>query len=157
MANEIYSLVFRQYWYRRFYIRSATLKWFSLMCFPSFMVCTLYVCYACVSGRYMCVCVMCAPIHVEARGRHQVSCSIALCLIPFRPSLSLNLELGWWPASPSIPVPAPLQRWDYRHTWPCLTFLWVLGIWTLFLCLHSKCSHLLSHLPALDGIFYGHW
>lgn len=45
---------------------------------------------------WLCVC---APMYVEARREHWVSCSITLCLISLRQSLFLYLELSGWPAS----------------------------------------------------------
>lgn len=51
-------------------------------------------------------------VYTEARGGHQVSCSIAFHLIPLRRGPSLNLELGWLPTSPRalLPLsPTPVQ------------------------------------------------
>lgn len=64
----------------------------------------------------VCVCVVCAYMHVEARGGLQVS-NILLCYpppIPLRQSLSLNLELDWQPTGP--------QHWGYRCVQSCPAF-----------------------------------
>lgn len=53
----------------------------------------------------MCVCRYKLPVYgVEVKGGHQVSSSITLRLIPLRQDLSLDLELGWQPASPCDPL-----------------------------------------------------
>lgn len=59
-----------------------------------------------VRQGYMHLC-MCPCICEEVRRGHQVFRSVALCLVPLRQSVSLNLELGWCSASiASPPVPA---------------------------------------------------
>lgn len=60
-----------------------------------------------------------AHVCTEAWGWHLVSCSSTLSLISLKQSLSLNLKVGWWPASPSNPlVSAPHKCWGHRHTEP---------------------------------------
>ena len=75
-----------------------------------------------------------------------MSYSVALNLSPVRQGLSLNLELGWWPASPSDPpVSTPTIAVDMRnHT---TLFTLVLGLVLRSSCASSKHS-LLSHLFA---------
>lgn len=55
---------------------------------------------------------LCVPppqkVHAEVRGGHRLFCPITLCHIPLRQGLSLNLQLGWWPASPSNPSASTL-------------------------------------------------
>lgn len=47
----------------------------------------------CIGNVYhVCVRVWCVQMHAEVRGRHWVSCSVTLHLIPLRRGLSLNLE-----------------------------------------------------------------
>lgn len=72
--------------------------------------------YSFVVWWYVCVCTYVpAYIPVEAGGEHQLSCSVVLCLIALRQCLSLNLKLGWWPASSSnsfVSAPRPnTQCW----------------------------------------------
>ena len=43
------------------------------------------------------------PMHVEAKGKCQVFCSIMVCLIPLRKGLPLNIELHCQPASHTSP------------------------------------------------------
>ena len=62
---------------------------------------------------------------VPVKGECWVSRSIALFLVPFEQGLSLNLELGWQPASL---ISAPTHCWSYRGTQSHPAFTWVLGI-----------------------------
>lgn len=43
---------------------------------------------------------ICSHVCVEIKGRHQVSCSIMVHLVPVRQDLSRHRELGWRPVSP---------------------------------------------------------
>lgn len=45
----------------------------------------------------------CVSTRSDDRGDHRLSFSTPLHLIPLRQALPLNLELGWWPPSPSEP------------------------------------------------------
>lgn len=67
-------------------------------------VCVCWGCGVCVCcGVVFLCCCMCTYVHEEARG-HWVSSSIIPCSISLRQCLSLNLELGWQPASLSDPL-----------------------------------------------------
>lgn len=44
--------------------------------------------------KYLCAC---GYVHWAGQGRYQDSRSVALYCIPSRPSVSLSLELCWWP------------------------------------------------------------
>lgn len=66
------------------------------------------------------ICALYVPLHMETTGRHCVLCSVILCLSPLRQGLSLYLELGWQPASPSdLPLTPVLS---YRQCKQCLAF-----------------------------------
>ena len=64
------------------------------------------------------VCRVCFCVSVVARGRGQVFCFIRHHLLSLRKGLSLNLDLGYQPASPSD-LSASLSRypqhWSYKR------------------------------------------
>lgn len=69
-----------------------------------------------------------------------------MCTLPYlRQSLSLNLELGWWPVSLSyLLLPSPTAALVCcGHAQLCLCF-WVFKFWSSHL--YSNCSYLLSCL-----------
>lgn len=53
----------------------------------------MYVCYV-----YICVLV---SMHLRKAKEDIWYPALPLCLIPLRQGPSMNLELGWWPESPS--------------------------------------------------------
>lgn len=57
---------------------------------------------------------MCPCAFLEDRGRGPASYSVTLCLTPFIQDQSLNLELGWEPASPSHPPASTLHSTGVR-------------------------------------------
>lgn len=59
-------------------------------------VCVVWYMHACVCG---CL-VLCVCLHMEAK--EDIKC-LPTYIIPLGQGLSLNLELGWQPASPSNP------------------------------------------------------
>lgn len=72
-----------------------------------------------------------AHVYMEASGGHQVSCSVTLHFILLRKAPLLNIEPGWEPARPTVPL-CPLTTglalevhfWSYMalhgHTWLCM-------------------------------------
>lgn len=105
---------------------------------------------ACVNVQ-ACVC-MC--VHVVGGGReHWLSLSIILCLLPLRQGLSVNLEVGWTPASSS-----KLQQSSGLYPTRALGLYVQVGPFPAFLCgccgfeptslwLASQHSYQLSQLP----------
>lgn len=68
---------------------------------------------------------------MESRSSHWVSCTIIHCFFFLSQCLSLNLELGWQPASHSDPPVAAnpvlypsaiIPGTVYVFQWPCLAF-----------------------------------
>lgn len=53
--------------------------------------------------------------------------------------------LSWLACKPLVYVPKPQPWWD-RHMLPCLTFPWVLGIWSQDLILEQQALYPLSRL-----------
>lgn len=122
------------------------------LCFLILGLC-IYVCmcYVYLLYIYTCLCCVCAWASVlkqgaESRGRHGGSLDAAwLCVIPWRQGISLNLELCWWPPSPSDPpVSAPhsagvtnvaakssLPRWWFQNWCPHVCSANALTPWSI--------------------------
>lgn len=67
-------------------------------------ICTCVCIFACAClYAYVCALCMCACMCVHLCKGHWVSCSITSHIILFRQGLSLNLDLGSQPPSPSAP------------------------------------------------------
>lgn len=93
--------------------------------------------HAHANTHFVCMCVFC--MFIKARGECLLSYSITLSFVPLRQSLSLNLELGQWPAIPSNPRVFTQQGCGYRDTSSHVWFFWVWETWTPCLC--SKCFY----------------
>lgn len=88
----------------------------------------------------ICLVNVCAGVSV--RGECWVSLSISLFLVPFRGGLSLNLELGWQPVSPSNPpISTPTHCWGYRCV---VTLSFHMGVGDLNLGPHACTSSALT-------------
>lgn len=59
----------------------------------------------------------CVCTSSRSMGEHKVSCSIVPCLVPLRQVFSLNLEVGWWPASPVILLPPSVTVLGFQAHW----------------------------------------
>lgn len=98
-----------------------------------------YVCFVLcvVCGMHIWSVQVCGSVHMyeEAIEGCWVPLSNTHCLISLKQDLSLNQKLIILAALTSqqalrdSPVSSS-QCWGYRHVHPCLTFIWVLGIWT---------------------------
>lgn len=82
-------------------------------------------------------------------GQRTLNVLVCHYLIPLWYVLSLNLKMGWQPASPRNPQPPPFNEAEvtgiHSHIYAQL-FTWVLGSEIRSLC--SKHSSSLSHSPA---------
>lgn len=126
--------------------------------------------YLCVLRGLGCVCVStrvcedaCTDASPEQRGLrkmsgvllHQSSSLSFIPFIPLRQGLSLNLDLGWWPASPnSSSLPQPLAL--VLQT-PATIAGILYGFWRVDLRssgLHCKPSCLLSHSPNPSTLYF---
>lgn len=89
----------------------------------------------------LCTHVLCAHI-----CKHSWSCSAPFILMPLRPGLSANVELGWQPASPSTCLCLPSTGLQCALDW----FMWGFCRFELrSSCLGRKHSSPLSHLSSL--------
>lgn len=97
----------------------------------------------------MCVKCTCVWRPEEDRGFY----SVTLHSIPLSQGLSLNLELSWQPAGLGDSPSSPEALWLQAQAKTCLPFYMSAGDSPKASGMHSRPSHLLSHLLSLSFFF----